>query len=146
MFQARHTQENTLFACLLSRWKVREKRTGEMPRPLKEDSVKFSSDRLDVSRFLALTSLSDHKLDTLSFFQASITLSRDIGVMDKDITTPSIDGDETKTFCVVEPLNDTGAERIGHSFALTFYCGCSLISTHGSIANKKGFTSTTSID
>jgi len=87
------------------------KRTGERPRPLGL-LLKLCSDGLDVARFFAFPPLPDYELNALPFLQAAITFPRDVGVVDEDITLSAIDRDEAKTFCVVEPLYDTGAERI----------------------------------
>jgi len=61
-------------------------------------------DRTDLARLLALLTLRDLKFDTLALGQITISIHLNLGMMDKDILTTAVRGDESKTLFCVKPL------------------------------------------
>src|SRR5699024_10362455 len=62
------------------------------------------SDRADALRLRALGTLGDLELDALRLLEAAVTLGLDGGVVDEDVVTDTVLGDEAVALLRVEPL------------------------------------------
>jgi hypothetical protein len=65
-------------------------------------------------RFWAFLPLCDDKLDSIPFFQASIPLANNPGIMDKNILFQIINCNEAVSFGVIKKLYNTGCHTLRH--------------------------------